>query len=39
MITCHEFEKVQMRVGTILGVQDFPKANKPAYQLTFDFGS
>ena len=28
-----------MRVGTILGVQDFSKANKPAYQLTIDFGS
>lgn len=27
-----------MRVGTILEVQDFPKANKPAYQLTIDFG-
>jgi tRNA-binding protein len=39
MITCHEFEKVEMRVGTILGVQGFLKANKPAYQLTIDFGS
>ena len=27
-----------MRVGTILEIQDFPKANKPAYQLTIDFG-
>ena len=39
MITWHDFEKVEMRVGTILEVQDFPKANKPAYQLTIDFGS
>lgn len=34
-----EFEKVEMRVGTILEVVDFPKANKPAYQLTIDFGA
>ena len=39
MISWHDFEKVEMRVGTILEVQDFPKANKPAYQLTIDFGS
>lgn len=39
MITWQDFEKVEMRVGTILGVQDFPKAIKPAYQLTIDFGS
>ena len=38
MITWNDFEKVEMRVGTILEVQDFPKANKPAYQLTIDFG-
>lgn len=38
MITWNDFEKVEMRVGTILDVQDFPKANKPAYQLTIDFG-
>jgi tRNA-binding protein len=34
-----EFEKVEMRVGTILEVVDFPKAHKPAYQLTIDFGA
>ena len=39
MITWHDFEKVEMRVGTILEVQDFPKANKPAFQLTIDFGT
>lgn len=38
MITWNDFEKVEMRIGTILDVQDFPKANKPAYQLTIDFG-
>lgn len=38
-ITWNEFEKVEMRVGTILEVLDFPEARKPAYQLTIDFGS
>jgi tRNA-binding protein len=33
-----DFEKVEMRVGTILEVHDFPEAIKPAYQLTIDFG-
>jgi tRNA-binding protein len=35
----NEFERVEMRVGTILEVNDFPEARKPAYQLTIDFGS
>src|SRR6476660_8636553 len=34
-----EFERVEMRVGTIIDVNDFPTARKPAYQLTIDFGS
>lgn len=34
-----DFEKVDMRVGTILTVADFPEAQKPAYQITIDFGS
>jgi len=34
-----EFDKVEMRVGTILEVNDFPGARKPAYQLVIDFGS
>jgi len=37
-ITWDEFEKVELRVGTIIDVQDFPEAKKPAYKLTVDFG-
>ena len=39
MISWGDFEKVEMRVGTILEVNGFPEAKKPAYQLTIDFGS
>lgn len=39
MLTWEEFEKIEMRVGTILEVNDFPEARKPAYQLTIDFGA
>ena len=39
MISWNDFEKVEMRVGTIIEVNDFPKANKPAYQLAIDFGT
>lgn len=38
MITWQDFEKVDMRVGTIIEVNDFPEARNPAYQLTIDFG-
>ena len=38
-ISFDEFLKVDIRVGTILEVNDFPKAKKPAYQLTIDFGA
>lgn len=38
-LTWSEFERVEMRVGTILEVNDFPEARKPAYQLTIDFGN
>ena len=34
-----DFEKIDIRVGTILEVNDFPKAKKPAWQLTIDFGA
>ncbi|RAV30596.1 tRNA-binding protein [Sinomicrobium soli] len=37
-ITWSDFEKVEMRVGTIVEVRDFPEARKPAYQLVIDFG-
>lgn len=38
-LTWNEFERTDMRVGTILEVNDFPEARKPAFQLTIDFGS
>lgn len=37
-ISWTEFEKVDLRVGTIVEVYDFPEARKPAYQLRIDFG-
>ena len=37
-ITWEDFEKIDIRAGTILEVRDFPHAKKPAYQLTIDFG-
>lgn len=37
-ISWPDFEKIELRVGTIVEVADFPKARKPAYQLTIDFG-
>ncbi|TWW01717.1 tRNA-binding protein [Chitinophaga pinensis] len=33
-----DFEKIEIRVGTIIEVADFPRAKHPAYQLTIDFG-
>lgn len=39
MINWDDFEKVDMRAGTIIEVNDFPKARKPAYQLLVDFGT
>ncbi len=38
MINWDDFEKLDIRTGTILEVTDFPKAKKPSYQLTIDFG-
>ena len=38
-ITYDEFERVDIRVGTIVAVDSFPEARKPAYKLTVDFGA
>ena len=38
MISWEDFEKIDIRCGTIIDVKDFPNARKPAYQLTIDFG-
>ena len=38
MINFEDFKKVDIRVGKIVEVNDFPKARKPAYQLIIDFG-
>lgn len=38
LISWKDFDKVEMRVGTVLEVNDFPEAKKPAYQLRVDFG-
>lgn len=38
-ISWNDFEKIDIRVGTILESNAFPKARKPAYQLTIDFGN
>ncbi len=39
MIEWADFEKVDMRVGRIVGVEDFPQARKPAWKLRIDFGA
>ena len=37
-ITFDEFEKVDIRIGTIVEVEPFPEARKPAFKLKIDFG-
>jgi len=38
-ISLGDFSKIDMRVGTIIDVADFPEARNPAYQVKIDFGS
>lgn len=38
MITWNDFEKIDIRVGTVIEVNDFPKARKPSFQMLIDFG-
>lgn len=38
MLTWPEFERVDIRVGTIVEAREFPQARRPAYQLLLDFG-
>jgi len=37
-ISWNEFERVELRVGTIVAAEEFPEARVPAYKLTVDFG-
>lgn len=37
-ISWNDFEKIDIRCGTIIDVKDFPKARKPSYQFQVDFG-
>jgi len=37
-ITWQDFEAVELRAGTVVAVDDFPEARRPAYKITVDFG-
>lgn len=39
IITWQDFQRVDLRAGTIIAVEDFPQARKPAYKVTVDFGA
>lgn len=38
-ISWAEFEAVEIRVGTVVGVEEFPEARRPAYRISVDFGA
>jgi tRNA-binding protein len=38
LISWQDFERVELRVGTVVAVEGFPEARKPAWKLTVDFG-
>ena len=39
VISWNDFEKIDIRCGTVIEVKDFPKARKPSYQVWIDFGA
>lgn len=39
MATIDDFQKIEMRVGRVLAVEDFPEARNPSYKLIIDFGA
>lgn len=39
MATIEDFQRIEMRVGRVVAVEDFPEARNPSYKLTIDFGA